>query len=134
MRSLEARLQKIEAAFGPSPSARFYVFGIDGAEIEGRAAEAVRIGSIRPGHDYRGVLWRGTAPLPDPRWATPADLSDEELEDAIAALAAQTGYEVQPRGAMEGVTLFATLRAVQADLKAEFSGLKPERPSASATS
>lgn len=113
MRSLETRLRKLEAAFGPAPGSRFYIFGIDGAEIETRAAEAVRSGAIKPGQGYRAVLWRGQDAPPPPRWTAAGQLAPEEIEDAVATLALHVGRQPIPRGAMTDEALFSELVAVQ---------------------
>lgn len=120
MRGVSTRLSKLEAKRGPRAEALFYVFGMDEGDAAERAAAELRSGAIGPADPLRMPIWRGTSPPPAPRWAAPTDLTDEELEDAIADLSAQVGREVHPRGAMEGDTLSAALKDVQSELIAGF--------------
>jgi hypothetical protein len=118
MRGIGTRLSKLEAKRSPKADARFYVFGVDEDDAAERYAAEIRAGTIQRSNLCHTPTWRGAGPLPAPRWMTPSELNDEELEDAIAWLGARAGREPLPRG-FDYEALTSELNAVCLDPASE---------------
>ncbi|GJE59095.1 hypothetical protein [Methylobacterium trifolii] len=121
MRGTITRLSKLEAKRAPRAEALFYVFGMDEDDAAERLAVEIRAGTVNRGDACRTPIWRGAAPPPPPRWASPSDLTAAELEDAIADLARQLGRKQHPRG-FGDQAVAEELSAIQREIAAE-SGL-----------
>lgn len=90
MRGTVTRLSRLEAKRGPKADARFYVFGLDEDDAAERYAAEIRACTIQRGDSCTTPTWRGLGPVPSPRWATPNELTDDELRDAMHHLALMT--------------------------------------------
>ena len=93
MRGTVTRLDRLEAKRGPKADARFYVFGLNEDDAAERYVAEIRAGTIQRGDPCTTPTWRGTGPVPSPRWATPKELTDDELRDAMHHLALMSGRE-----------------------------------------
>ena len=93
MRGAVMRLSRLEAKRGPKADARFFVFGLNDDDIAERYAAEIRAGTIHRGDPCTTPIWRGDGPIPSPQWATPNELTNDELRDAIHHLALATGRE-----------------------------------------
>ena len=117
MRGSLTRLVRLEAKRGPKADARFYIFGRDEDDIAERYAAEIRAGTIGRGDPCTTPIWRSPGPVPAPRWATPNELSDDELADAIHHLALACGREPLPREASDEACR-AELRTLRQELAA----------------
>lgn len=93
MRNAISRLTKLEAKCAPNAASRYYVFGHNEQDAAERVAVETRSGRIGNGAQWLAPIWSGDGPLPAPRWATPEQLTDQELHGATTHLALLNGRQ-----------------------------------------
>ena len=123
MRGTVTRLSRLEAKRGPKADARFYVFGVDEEDAAERYAAEICAGTIQRGDPCTTPIWRGQGPVPSPRWATPNELTDDELRDALHHLALMNEREPIAWDADSDV-LAAEITAVRREIEAELSAAR----------
>ncbi len=96
MRGMITRLSRLESKRSLKGYPSFYVFGLDEDDAAERMAAETRAGTIQLGDRCHMIVWTGTEPLPRPRWLTPRQMSDEELNAAIGHLCGAVGREPLP--------------------------------------
>lgn len=123
MRGTVTRLSRLEAKRGPKADVRFYVFGADEDDAAERYAAEIRAGTIQRGDLCTTPIWTGAGPVPSARWATPGDLTDDELRDAIHHSALAAGREPIAWDA-DGDVLAAEITAVRREIGIEMATLR----------
>jgi hypothetical protein len=96
MRGTVTRLSRLEAKRGLKGDPSFYVFGLDEDDAAERLAVETVAGTVRLGDRCHMVVWSSSGPLPSPRWLTPREMSDDELNAAIRHFDGLLGREPLP--------------------------------------
>jgi hypothetical protein len=123
MRGTTTRLSRLEAKHGPKADARFYVFGLDEDDAAERYVAEIRAGTIQRGDPCTTSIWTRAGPVPTARWASPSDLTDDELQDAVRCLAIASGREPIDWGAGSD-SLAAEILAIRQEIASEMAAIR----------
>ena len=123
MRGTVTRLGRLEAKRGPKADPRFYVFGLNEDDAAERYVAEIRAGTIQRGDPCTTSIWTGAGPVPAARWASPSDLTDDELQDAVRCLALSTGREPIDRDA-DSDALAAEIAAVRLEIASQMAAVR----------